>query len=55
MSSPNSTPLTGLARKLVLDQILSETDVQQAIQQAGAENISLNSYLIKNKMVTPNE
>jgi type IV pilus assembly protein PilB len=53
MSSPNSPPLTGLARKLVLDQVLSEADAHQAIQQAGAENISLNTYLIKNGMVKP--
>jgi type IV pilus assembly protein PilB len=53
MSTPNSSPLTGLARSLVLDQILTEEAMQGAVQKAGEENISLNTYLIKNKLVTP--
>jgi type IV pilus assembly protein PilB len=53
MSAPNSLPLTGLARKLVVDQTLTEDAIQTAIQQASSENIPLNTYLIKNNLVSP--
>jgi len=53
MSAPNSSPLTGLARKLVIDQTLTEDAIQNAIQQASSENIPLNSYLIKHNLVSP--
>ncbi len=54
MSSPNSAPMTGLARKLIMDQIVSEDTMRQAVDGANAEDISLNTYLIKNKIVAPN-
>ncbi len=52
MTTDQSAPLTGLARKLVQDQVLSEDAAHDAIKQANAEKISFNSYLIKNDIVS---
>lgn len=54
MSTANLPPLTGLARKLVQDQILAEDTVQKAIQQAHEQKISLNRYLINQNIVSAN-
>jgi type IV pilus assembly protein PilB len=53
MSGTTQTSLSGLPRKLVQDQILSQEDAIKAINKANEEKITLNQYLIKNKLVTP--
>ena len=53
MTGTHSSPLTGLPRKLVQDQVISEEVAQQALTQSEKENISFNSYLIDNNLVTP--
>ncbi len=54
MTATNLPPLTGLARKLVLDQILTEETAQKAVQQAHDEKLSLNKYLINHNIVSAN-
>ncbi len=54
MTAANSPPLSGLARKLVQDQIITEETASNAIQEANDENISLNRYLINHNIVSPN-
>ncbi len=46
-------PLTGLARKLVIEQIIDEQTIQDAIEQARTENLPFQNYLVKNKLVAP--
>ena len=53
MSGTNQTALSGLPRKLVQDQILSQEDAIKAINKANEEKLSLNQYLIKHKLVSP--
>jgi type IV pilus assembly protein PilB len=53
MSLVTAPPLTGLARKLVADQILDEQTVQEAIDKAKSEDLPLNRYLIRNQLVAP--
>lgn len=53
MNTATSSPLTGLARKLVQDRIISEESAQQAIHQANEQKISLNNYLINHNIVSP--
>ncbi|KPW25693.1 Type IV pilus bioproteinsis protein PilB, partial [Pseudomonas amygdali pv. aesculi] len=43
--------LTGLAKQLVLAELLTESIAQQAYQQARRDKISLVSYLVQNKLV----
>ena len=43
--------LTGLAKQLVVAELLSEKAAQQAFQQARRDKISLISYLVQNKLV----
>lgn len=43
--------LTGIARKLVLDEHLDEATAMEAVERAHKENIQLTSYLVKNKLV----
>ncbi|MCR8720003.1 type IV-A pilus assembly ATPase PilB, partial [Pseudomonas syringae] len=43
--------LSGLAKQLVLAELLTETAAQQAYQQARRDKISLVSYLVQNKLV----
>lgn len=52
MTATNSTPLSGLARKLVHDQIITEETAQKAIFQANEDKTSLNRYLISNNIVS---
>lgn len=52
MTAANLPPLTGLARKLVNDQILAEDTAQEAIQRAQDEKITLNRYLINHNIVS---
>ncbi len=52
MSGTTQTALSGLPRKLVQDQILSQEDALEAINKANEEKITLNQYLIKNKLVS---
>ncbi len=46
-----TTPLTGLARTLVQDQVITEDVARNAIVQANEAKIPLNQYLIDNKIV----
>lgn len=47
----NDIALTGLAKQLVIAQLLDETVAQQAQQQAQRNKLSLVSYLVQNKLV----
>lgn len=52
MTASKSPPLTGLARKLVHDQVITEEIAQDAIVKANEENISLNRYLVGQNIVS---
>ncbi len=52
MTTANSSPLTGLVRKLVLDQVITEETAHSAIQQANEEEIGISTYLINNNIVS---
>ncbi len=43
--------LTGIARKLVMDNHLEEAAAIEAVEAANKENIQLTSYLVQNKIV----
>jgi type IV pilus assembly protein PilB len=43
--------LTGLAKQLVIAELLNEKTAQQAYQQAQRDKLSLVSYLVQNKLV----
>lgn len=43
--------LTGLAKQLVLAELLNEKTAQEAYQQARRDKVSLVSYLVQNKLV----
>ncbi|OYQ08817.1 type IV-A pilus assembly ATPase PilB [Pseudomonas mandelii] len=47
----NDIALSGLAKQLVLAELLTEQSAQQAYQQAQRSRISLVSYLVQNKLV----
>lgn len=46
----NAIPLSGLARRLVKDALISEEVAQQAYQSASEEKIPFVSYLVENKL-----
>ena len=50
MNTP-SAPLTGLARRLVFDNLMDETAIRKAQEGASKEKTSLVSYLVKHKLV----
>ncbi len=45
--------LSGIARKLVLDNHLDEASAIEAVENANKESIQLTSYLVTNKLVAP--
>lgn len=47
----NDVVLTGLAKQLVVAELLDEKSAQQAYQQARRDKLSLVSYLVQHKMV----
>ncbi|MDD2051937.1 type IV-A pilus assembly ATPase PilB [Pseudomonas putida] len=47
----NDIALSGLAKQLVLAELLTEKSAQQAYQQAQRNRVSLVSYLVQNKLV----
>lgn len=47
----NDIALSGLAKQLVLAELLTDKSAQQAYQQAQRHKISLISYLVQNKLV----
>jgi type IV pilus assembly protein PilB len=47
----NDIALSGLAKQLVLAELLTDKSAQQAYQQAQRNKISLVSYLVQNKLV----
>jgi len=47
----NDITLSGLAKQLVLAELLTDKSAQQAYQQAQRNKISLVSYLVQNKLV----
>jgi type IV pilus assembly protein PilB len=47
----NDVVLTGLAKQLVVAELLNEKAAQQAYQQARRDKVSLVSYLVQNKLV----
>src|SRR5690606_7185873 len=49
----SDTPaLTGLAKQLVMQQLLDERTALQALQQAQRNQLPLVTYLVQNKLVT---
>ncbi|TVT79501.1 type IV-A pilus assembly ATPase PilB [Pseudomonas sp. H3(2019)] len=48
----NDIALSGLAKQLVLAELLTDKSAQQAYQQAQRNRISLVSYLVQNKLVS---
>ena len=46
--------LTGIARKLVLDNHLDEAAAVEAVENANKESMQLTIYLVKNKIVPSN-
>lgn len=48
----NDIALTGLARQLVVNQLLAEPAAQEAYQQAQRARVSLVHYLVSNRLVT---
>ena len=56
MATPNTQPiLSGLARRLVVDGLLTEADATEAVETSSKEKISLVSYLVGNKKVKSRE
>jgi type IV pilus assembly protein PilB len=54
MSTPAaSLPLSGLARRLVQDGLLSEADAGKALQQAQKKRVPLVAHLVDQKLVDP--
>ena len=51
MTMSNSPVLTGLARQLVLAELIDETTAGRAVQQAQRNQIPLVTYLVQNKLV----
>ncbi|SCW93928.1 MULTISPECIES: type IV-A pilus assembly ATPase PilB [unclassified Pseudomonas] len=47
----NDIPLSGLAKQLVLAELITEQNAQQAYQQAQRSRMPLVSYLVQNKLV----
>jgi len=45
--------LTGIARKLVMDNHLDEAAAIEAVENANKESIQLSTYLVQNKIVSP--
>jgi type IV pilus assembly protein PilB len=43
--------LTGIARKLVMDNHLDEATAVEAVEKANKESIQLTSYLVQNNIV----
>lgn len=50
MSSPNPTPLPGLARRLVNEGVLNHEKALDAVQAANKQKIPLISFLVQNKL-----
>ncbi len=50
--SAQNPPLTGLPRLFVDNNILSENDMRQAMQQSKVEQLPLVTYLVQNKMAS---
>src|SRR3990172_4964716 len=50
--STTKTPLTGLARMLVVNGLLSEQDAQQALQASLDNKVPLVNYLVEKKLVS---
>jgi type IV pilus assembly protein PilB len=46
------TPLTGLARMLVVEGLIGEHDAQNAVQAAAENKVALVSYLVEKKLVS---
>ena len=46
--------LTGIARKLVMDNHMDEATALEAVEAANKENVQLTSYLVQNKIVPSN-
>ena len=48
-------PLSGVARRLIADQIIEEPQAQEALQQASQQKLSLVSYLVQNNIADGNK
>ena len=48
-------PLSGVARRLIADQIIQEAQAQEALQLASQQKLSLVSYLVQNNIADGNK
>ena len=48
-------PLSGVARRLIADQIIEEAQAQEALQLASQQKLSLVSYLVQNNIADGNK
>ena len=48
-------PLSGVARRLIADQIIAEPQAQEAMQQASQQHLSLVTYLVQNNIADGNQ
>lgn len=48
-------PLSGVARRLIADQIIAEPQAQEAMQQASQQHLSLVTYLVQNNIANGNQ
>lgn len=55
MSSSNPIPLSGLARRLVRDEIISEEVAVESTQEAAKEGVPFVTYLVQNNIVTDDD
>ncbi len=53
MNTVAAPPLTGLARKLVADQLIEEPTIREAVEKARSEKTSLGRYLVQHKLISP--
>lgn len=51
--NPQISNLSGLARRLVIDSLLSEDKAREAHEQAAKKRMPLVSYLVENKLAAP--
>ncbi|SEW01883.1 type IV-A pilus assembly ATPase PilB [Luteibacter sp. 329MFSha] len=51
MHTPMLAGLTGMARRLVTENVLAEADVRKAVQDAAEKRVSLSSWLVDHNLV----
>jgi type IV pilus assembly protein PilB len=51
-ATANLVGITGIARRLVLDGVLGETDARKALEESGKLKRPVHQYLLEKKLVT---